>query len=157
MPESSQFGRSEVEEEVARGGMGVIYRVRDPEMRRFLAMKVLLSEPDEGDQGQESHHSKLSSRFIDEAQLTGQLDHPGIIPVYDMGRDEEGRLFFTMRLVKGQELAKVFERVHAGDEGWSITRALGLLQKVCGNRRTSSRNATGSCGMRMPTCSWVCE
>ncbi len=124
MPTSSRFGRYEVEEEVARGGMGVIYRVRDPEMRRFLAMKVLLSPGDE--QG-----DKLSARFQDEAQLTGQLDHPGIIPVYDMGRGEDGRLYFTMRLVKGRTLEEVFELVREGKEGWTNTRALGVLQKVC--------------------------
>ena len=75
MTDSSRFGRYEVEEEVARGGMGVIYRVRDPEMRRFLAMKVLLSEPSASAEPSEdgSRHSKLSSRFTDEAQLTGQL------------------------------------------------------------------------------------
>jgi hypothetical protein len=56
-----------VDEEVARGGMGVIYRVRDPEMRRFLAMKVLLSDPVEEADDLESQHSKLFSRFIDEA------------------------------------------------------------------------------------------
>ena len=49
MSDSRRFGRYEVEEEVARGGMGVIYRVRDPEMRRFLAMKVLLSEGGDAD------------------------------------------------------------------------------------------------------------
>jgi serine/threonine protein kinase len=93
MPDSSKFGRYEVEEEVARGGMGVVYRVRDPQMRRFLAMKVLLSE-EEGRQAESgSRHSNLSARFTDEAQLTGQLDHPGIIPVYDMGQDDDGRLF----------------------------------------------------------------
>ena len=85
MSDSTRFGRYEVEEEVARGGMGVIYRVRDPEMRRFLAMKVLLSEEGAADAAPGSRHSKLAARFTDEAQLTGQLDHPGIIPVYDMG------------------------------------------------------------------------
>ncbi len=128
MPESSRFGRYEVEEEVARGGMGVIYRVRDPEMRRFLAMKVLLSEAQDGEDASGSRHDKLSARFTDEAQLTGQLDHPGIIPVYDMGQNEEGRLFFTMRLVKGSTLEEVFDLVRDGQPGWTVTRALGVLQ-----------------------------
>ncbi len=131
MPESTRFGRYEVEEEVARGGMGVIYRVRDPEMRRFLAMKVLLSEPESGAEVRGSRHSKLSGRFTDEAQLTGQLDHPGIIPVYDMGQDGEGRLYFTMRLVKGLTLEEIFDRVRDGQDGWTVTRALGVLQKIC--------------------------
>jgi serine/threonine protein kinase len=58
------------------------------------------------------------------------LDHPGIIPVYDMGRDAEGRLFFTMRLVKGRTLEEIFDLVRDGKEGCSVTRALGILQKV---------------------------
>ncbi len=131
MPDSSRFGRYEVEEEVARGGMGVIYRVRDPQMRRFLAMKVLRSDVGDEDVGSGSRHSNLAARFNDEAQLTGQLDHPGIIPVYDMGQDEEGRLFFTMRLVKGRTLEEVIALVREGREGWTVTRALGVLQKVC--------------------------
>jgi len=131
MPDSSRFGRYEVEEEVARGGMGVIYRVRDPEMRRFLAMKVLLADEGPADDASKSRHSKLSARFTDEAQLTGQLDHPGIIPVYDMGRDDDGRLYFTMRLVKGRTLEEIFELVRDGREGWTVTRAIGVLQKVC--------------------------
>jgi serine/threonine protein kinase len=131
MSDSTRFGRYEVEEEVARGGMGVIYRVRDPEMRRFLAMKVLLSEGGDAGAASGSRHSKLSARFTDEAQLTGQLDHPGIIPVYDMGQDDEGRRFFTMRLVKGRTLEEIFDLVRTGDESWTITRALGVLQKVC--------------------------
>ena len=131
MPESNKFGRYEVEEEVARGGMGVIYRVRDPEMRRFLAMKVLISDLGEGHTDDSSRRSNLVARFTDEAQLTGQLDHPGIIPVYDMGKDEQGRLFFTMRMVKGRTLEEIFELVREGREGWTVTRALGVLQKVC--------------------------
>ncbi len=131
MPEASKFGRYVVEEEVARGGMGVIYRVRDPEMRRFLAMKVLISGLGDGRADDSSRHTNLTARFTDEAQLTGQLDHPGIIPVYDMGKDDEGRLFFTMRMVKGRTLEETFELVREGREGWTITRALGVLQKVC--------------------------
>jgi len=131
VPDSSRFGRYEVEEEVARGGMGVIYRVRDPEMRRFLAMKVLLAREGDDPGASESRHSRLSARFVDEAQLTGQLDHPGIIPVYDMGRDEAGRMFFTMRLVKGRTLEEVFDLARRGEEGWTVTRVLGVLQKVC--------------------------
>ncbi|MFT5464289.1 MAG: sulfatase activating formylglycine-generating enzyme, partial [Planctomycetota bacterium] len=70
-------------------------------------------------------------RFIEEAQVTGQLDHPGVVPVHELGVDADGRVYFTMRLVKGEELASVFKKVHEGDPEWNQTRALGVLLKVC--------------------------
>ena len=121
--------RYEVLGEVARGGMGVILKVRDRGFRRELAMKVL---PDETFQaGSTRVETQRSSRFLDEAQVTGQLEHPGVIPVYEVGLDEDRRLFFTMRLVKGMTLTEVFEHARAGTEGWTLTRALGVLLKVC--------------------------
>jgi serine/threonine protein kinase len=110
--------------EVARGGMGQILRVRDTDVRRHLAMKVMLGDPpaDEG---------KLLARFLAEAQVTGQLEHPGIVPVHDLGVDETGRLYFTMQLVRGRDLSTIFELVNEGREGWTQTRAIGVLLKAC--------------------------
>src|SRR5262249_42483401 len=71
------------------------------------------------------------ARFLEEAQVTGQLDHPGIVPVHELGIDSQGRLYFTMKLVEGRDLRHVFELVFSGKEGWSVTRALGVLQKAC--------------------------
>jgi hypothetical protein len=105
--------------EVAQGGMGVILRVWDEDLRRHLAMKVMLDE-------QEGAASRLS-RFLEEAQVTGQLDHPGIVPVHELGIDARGRVFFTMKLVKGRTLEHVFEAVRHGDDGWSVTRALSVV------------------------------
>jgi hypothetical protein len=72
--------------------------------------------------------SRASSR---RAQITAQLDHPGVVPVHELGLDSEGRVYFTMKLVKGRDLREVFELVHEGREGWNETRALGVLLKVC--------------------------
>jgi WD40 repeat protein/serine/threonine protein kinase len=110
--------------EVARGGMGAILRVRDTDLRRHLAMKVMLGEPTAED-------GKLLGRFLEEAQVTGQLEHPGIVPVHDLGVDEQGRLYFTMQLVKGRDLSAIFELVREGREGWTQTRAIGVLLKAC--------------------------
>ena len=115
--------------EVARGGMGIILKVRDRGFRRDLAMKVLPDHKlDLGSIGAESHNM---SRFLDEAQVTGQLEHPGVIPVYDVGIDEDGRLYFTMRLVKGITLAQVFDKARSQSDGWTQTRALNILIRVC--------------------------
>jgi len=122
--------RYEVLSEIARGGMGVIFQVRDLDLRRSLAMKVL-SDRAEGDPGATELDSQRAGRFLEEAQVTGQLEHPGIIPVHELGLDAQGRLFFTMRLVKGITLREVFERARAGRDGWSVTRALGVVLKVC--------------------------
>ena len=117
-------------EEVARGGMGVIHRVRDVDFDRRLAMKVLL---DGGRPSSADGSSPLSvGRFLDEARVTGQLDHPGIVPVHDLGVDERGRLFFTMKLVHGDDLRAVIDRMHdPEDQDWSLARALSVVQRVC--------------------------
>ncbi len=115
--------------EIARGGMGLILRVWDEDLRRELAMKVVLGESGQATTGEIP--PKVLGRFLEEAQVTGQLDHPGIVPVHELGLDERGAVFFTMRLVKGRDLKEVFECVHEGDPDWPLTRVLWVLLKVC--------------------------
>jgi WD40 repeat protein/serine/threonine protein kinase len=124
--------RYERQREIARGGMGAIVRVWDSDLRRTLAMKVMLGFDDSPPKGSsDGSRERRVARFLDEAQITGQLDHPGIIPVHELGIDEQGQLFFTMRLVKGRELREIFELVEKNAEGWTQTRALGVLLRVC--------------------------
>lgn len=113
--------------EVARGGMGIVHKVFDHDLRRTLAMKVLLARPDA------SGHAPIAAigRFLEEAQITGQLDHPGVIPVHEIGVDSEGRAFFTMRMVRGRTLDEIFRLARAGAEGWTLPRAVGVVMKVC--------------------------
>src|SRR5439155_16907748 len=70
-------------------------------------------------------------RFFEEARVTARLDHPGIVPVHEVGRDPEGRPYFAMRLVRGRELRRIIELAQANAEGWNQTRALSVIQKVC--------------------------
>src|SRR5262249_6570081 len=93
-----RMGRYEVVEELAQGGMGAVFKVRDPELGRILALKVLLDRHQE--------RPDLKRRFLEEAQIGGQLQHPGLVPVHELGQLEDQRPFFTMKLVKGQTLAK---------------------------------------------------
>ncbi len=117
--------------EVAQGGMGVVFKVWDQELDRPLAMKVALEE-DDPDCQKPTHVSASLGRFLEEAQMTGQLDHPGIVPVHELGVDEKQRVYFTMRLVEGRSLRDVIRMVHGGNEsGWTQTRVLGVLLKVC--------------------------
>lgn len=94
--------RYEVFEEIGRGGMGLVFRVRDKRLQRDVAMKVIspnrLLDP------------SYTDRFIEEAQISGQLQHPGIVPIYDIGKLESGHLFFTMKLVKGETLANLLKQ-----------------------------------------------
>jgi serine/threonine-protein kinase len=97
MPPPEQTGnRYQLSGEIARGGMGAVLRGRDVDLGRDLAVKVLLEK--------HAHRPEVARRFIEEAQIGGQLQHPGVVPVYDIGRFGE-RPFFTMKLVKGQTLA----------------------------------------------------
>lgn len=123
--------RYRMRREVGRGGMGAVLEVWDGDLRRRLAMKVLLKQG--GADGSRVDERTLS-RFLEEAQVTGQLEHPGILPVHELGIGDEGRVYFTMRLVRGRELKEIFQLVHSGEgeaEGWTQERALGSLLRVC--------------------------
>jgi len=82
--------------EIGRGGMGTVYSVRDLALLRLPAMKVLSQRL--------AQHSGEVDRFLREARITAQLDHPNIAPVYDVCIDREGNLFFTMKQVEGRTL-----------------------------------------------------
>ena len=85
--------------EVARGGMGAVLQARESATRRTVAMKVMLGRSD----------AKNTLRFIEEAQVTAQLEHPNIVPVHDLGIDAHGQPYYTMKLVVGITLKKVLE------------------------------------------------
>ena len=89
----------QTEEEIARGGMGAVILARDKAIQRELAVKVM--RPQIAD----SEEHRL--RFLEEAQVTGQLEHPNIVPIHELGKDADGNLYFTMKLVKGRSLGEI--------------------------------------------------
>lgn len=109
-----------VERELGRGGMGAVLKVRDAALERDLAMKVHLKPG-----------AKSRERFLREARITSQLDHPGIVPVHEVGATEDGRSYFTMRLVHGATLKDVIRQHAAGDAQWNLARCLDVFVKVC--------------------------
>jgi serine/threonine-protein kinase len=114
-------GRYDVHGEIARGGMGVVYRARDRILQRDLAIKVLL--PAFADQ------PEIARRFLEEAQVAAQLQHPAIVPIHEMGTLPDGRPFFTMKLVKGRTLAELLaERPSPRDDR---PRLLAIFEQVC--------------------------
>jgi serine/threonine-protein kinase len=113
--------RYQMEEEIARGGMGAVLRGHDSHLHREIAVKVLL----------ETHagRTELVQRFVEEAQIAGQLQHPGVVPVYDLGTSTGRRPYFTMKLVKGQTLAKLLAK--RGDPTQDRPRLLKVFEAVC--------------------------
>jgi serine/threonine protein kinase len=105
---------------VGRGGMGEVYRGRDPALGRDLAVKVLRPEL-RGDPDAEG-------RFVQEARITSVLQHPNIVPVHNLGRLPDGRLYFTMKLVRGRTLAEQFARAESKPP---LAEFLGIFEKVC--------------------------
>ena len=97
--------------EIGRGGMGVVYEVEDTRLARRVALKVL-------------HPGALS----EEARLTAQLEHPGIVPVHDAGVLPDGRLWYAMKLVRGQRLDGRFGTGHT--EGSRLLTFLRICEPV---------------------------
>jgi serine/threonine protein kinase len=126
----SPYERYRIDGEIARGGMGKVVNAWDGDLRRHVAMKVVLDESTNAAHDASGRRRRLA-RFLEEAQITGQLDHPGIVPVHELGLDAEGRLYFTLKLVRGRDLRAIFGLVRTGAEGWNQTRALGVLLRVC--------------------------
>lgn len=115
--------------------MGLVNSMWDRDLRRTVAMKMALEpsgsrDKQPWDTSGERERAFLG-RFLGEAQLTGQLEHPGVVPVHDIGIDDRGQIYFTMRLVKGESLHEIIRKVHRDESSWNRTRALGVVLKVC--------------------------
>ncbi len=121
--------RYESRGEIARGGMGAVLRIWDKNLDRPLAMKVILGQAERAGDTPPAETAKVA-RFLEDAQVTGQLDHPGIVPVHELGLDPGGRVYFTMRLVKGRDFSEILQEVGKSEE-WTLARALEVLLKVC--------------------------
>jgi serine/threonine-protein kinase len=120
-PTGERPGRYQLFGEIARGGMGAVLRGRDVDLGRELAVKVLLR----------SHQDRpeLVRRFIEEAQIGGQLQHPGVVPIYELGALADCRPFFTMKLVQGRTLAALLRaRSSPGEE---LPRLLSIFESIC--------------------------
>ena len=125
-------GRYKFRAVVGRGGGGVVLKVWDTKLHRSLAMKVVLGRTENQAIGDTPNvDARTLTRFVDEARIASQLNHPGIVPVHELGTDETGRAFFTMKLVHGEDLSRVFHHVRTGEDGWNETRALGVLLRAC--------------------------
>ena len=113
------LGRYPVLGHLGAGGMGAVLCVHDSELDRAMAAKVA--------------HDSLDGaglvKFVREAQLTGQLEHPGIPPVHELGRAADGRPYFTLKRVEGKDLAAVVEELRAGT-GPSLTERLEIFLKA---------------------------
>jgi serine/threonine-protein kinase len=108
-------------ERIGVGGMGEVYRCGDDALRRDLAIKVIKA-------GLHGDHD-AEERFLREARLTGSLQHPGIVPVHNLGRLADGQLFYTMKLVRGRTLADLLRDEPDGPE--RLPRLLSVVEKVC--------------------------
>ncbi len=124
---ANQECRYEVGTPIAKGGMGAILTVMDTNIRRNIAMKVLLDPKGAGHDG--------ILRFIEEAQITGQLEHPGIVPLHELGVDAAGNVFYTMKLLKGKTLHQILKEVRSGNEEtikeFPLNNLLVIFQKIC--------------------------
>lgn len=121
------FGRYSDFKPLAVGGSAQLRTCRDKNLGRSVVMKTLHPHL--------SNDLYMQSRFLREARVTAQLQHPVTVPVYDLGRDLEDRLYFTMKKVEGDTIRSIIERQAAGDaaaiEQFDLERMLGVLVQVC--------------------------
>jgi tetratricopeptide (TPR) repeat protein len=110
--------RYDIGEQIARGGMGVVYRATDTILGREVAIKVL--------QGRFAPESAAARRFLSEARITGQLQHPNIPAIHDVGTLSDGRPFLAMRLVKGRTLDSMI-----GDRGEGGPNLITAFESAC--------------------------
>lgn len=116
-----------IEGVVATGGMGAILRAYDNNLQRPVALKVMLNSADATD-------SSIYS-FVAEAQITGQLEHPNIVPLHDIGVSADGTIYYTMKLISGRTLREILKKIRDGDEEaiekYPIDKLLTIFQKIC--------------------------
>jgi serine/threonine protein kinase/Tfp pilus assembly protein PilF len=112
----------------AHGGLGNIWLAEDTSIHRQIAFKELLPKA--------LKNRSVVERFMEEAQITGQLEHPCIVPIYDVGYQDNGTPFYAMKLLKGGNMEKAIEEMHALARGsterqLAFTRLLRQVISVC--------------------------
>ena len=126
---SSEGSRYQVLESYAKGGLGEVFRARDGELNREVALKEI--------QSQHAFHPDKQARFLREARITGNLEHPGIVPVYGLGHYEDGRPYYAMRFIKGDTLRDAIDRYHSlrgtgkTEAGLELRKLLNRFIDVC--------------------------
>ncbi|MCP5524979.1 MAG: FHA domain-containing protein, partial [Verrucomicrobiales bacterium] len=113
---------------IEQGGMGRIDEARDGRLGRVVALKRLSQAPGKLE-------AEQTARLVAEAQIAGQLEHPGIVPVYELGLDAQGRVFYTMRRIQGSTLADILDGLARHEEAvvgqYSLSSLLTVFLKVC--------------------------
>jgi serine/threonine protein kinase/tetratricopeptide (TPR) repeat protein len=115
----------------ARGGLGAVFVAQDEELHREVALKEI--------QDRHADHPESRSRFLLEAEITGGLEHPGIVPVYGLGTYGDGRPYYAMRFIRGDSLKEAIERFHRadapgrdpGERALELRKLLGRFIDVC--------------------------
>ena len=93
----------------AKGGLGEVFVAKDNELNREVALKEI--------QLHHAHDPGSRSRFVLEAEITGGLEHPGIVPVYGLGQYSDGRPYYAMRFIRGDSLQEAVDRFHKSKAG----------------------------------------
>ena len=118
----------------AQGGLGAVFVALDSELHREVALKQILEKhADDPDSRQ---------RFVAEAEITGGLEHPGVVPVYGLGTDAGGRPYYAMRFIKGDSLKEAIDRFHYGRDAQGRPRppVAGAAQAVAAVHRRLQRH-----------------
>ncbi|MCA9521942.1 MAG: protein kinase [Myxococcales bacterium] len=125
--EAGREGRYEVGDEIGHGGMGVVRVVTDVNLGRRVAMKSLLAK--------HAQDPNLIQALINEARLTGQLEHPSIVPIYELGVSVAGTPYYTMKLLDRSSLREILQARIEGDaavnEEYTLHRLLNIFGQVC--------------------------
>ena len=118
MSEMTQLGRYKILGELGRGAMGIVYRAEDPVLERQLAIKTVFVPADDADR------REYEARFTQEARAAGKLGHPGIVTIYDVGREGE-MVYMAMELLEGVDLG-----AQAAIRRFSVTEAVSIVERV---------------------------
>jgi serine/threonine protein kinase len=124
-PEFLREKKYELGNVIGEGGMGAVMNAREVTIQRNVAMKLML----------ESETPADVMRFIAEAKITGQLEHPNIVPVHELGVDDKEQVFYTMKYVRGTTLRHILDELFARQptaaKSYPLTQLLTIFQKVC--------------------------
>jgi eukaryotic-like serine/threonine-protein kinase len=122
-PSSPQRGQFTILKCHASGGVGHVHLAHDDKLKRLVALKEI--RPDR------SHSNTVKQRFLNEAEITGQLEHPGIVPIYALDHDANGQLYYAMRFIQGQTFSQAIKEHHQNPSSLRFRELLQRFVTVC--------------------------